>query len=152
MMDAYSLQRLAHTEHIHRVRSLPKVYDFAYPTVPEPSRWSQWIAGLRALAGHILTSPPNPPRRSRPVLLVLNPSLFLRNQLREDSNCEQDWLWAAGQVTVADEIRYCLERPLYINPDNRETQRTLFKLIPYRAASHETLTVNPHDSTQVSDH
>ena len=69
-MDTYNLQRVAYTEHNQMVRSLPKVYDFAYPTESEPSRWSRWIAGLRALAGHILTSPPNPPQRNRPARTV----------------------------------------------------------------------------------
>ena len=150
-MDIYSLQRLAQTEHELMVKSLPKVYDFAYPTVPEPSLWSRWIAGLRALAGHVRTSPLNPPQRNRPALRVPNPSVFLRDQLHEDSNHETDWLWAASQVATAEEIRYCLERALYINPDNRETQRVLSRLLARHAAD-EKQAVNRPGFAQASDH
>ena len=109
-----------------------------------------WMAGLRALAGHVRTSPP-PPQRNRPALRVPNPSVFLRDQLHEDSNCELDWLWAASQVATAEEIRYCLERALYINPDNRETQRALSKLLARHAAD-EKQAVNRPGFAQASDH
>lgn len=81
MMD-YSLHMLARSEHDLRVRSLPTVHDFDVPFQPERSRWSRLSAMLRAIAGHVLTSPPNPPRRSRPSFTVSNPS----PQLREDAN------------------------------------------------------------------
>ena len=48
--------------------------------------------------------------------------------LQEDSNVETNWLWAATQVTHSAEYRYCLERALYINPDNDVTQQTLTML------------------------
>jgi hypothetical protein len=150
MMDMYSLQRLAHTEHDLMVRSLPKVYDFDYPFPPQQSRWSRLVAGFRTLAGHVLTSPPTPPRRSRPSLTVSNPSSLLCDMVREDSNYELDWLWAAEQVTAADEIRYCLERALYINPDNQDAQRILSKLSAHRAAD-ETVQVNRQGFAQASD-
>jgi len=73
----------------------------------------------------------------RPSLSVSNPSTFLRDVVREDSNHELDWLWAANQVTAAEESRYCLERALYINPDNRDTQRALSKLMTRRVAVSE---------------
>ena len=146
-MDIYSLQRLARSEHELMVQSLPKVYDFAYPTLPEQSLWSRWMAGLRSLAGHMRTSP----QRTRPSLSLSNPSLYLRDQLREDSNHELDWLWAASQVAAAEEIRYCLERALYINPDNHETQRALSKLVTRHAAD-EKQAVNRPGFAQASDH
>ncbi|MEO8392606.1 MAG: hypothetical protein ABI700_06405 [Chloroflexota bacterium] len=65
---------------------------------------------------------------NRPSLTISNVSAFLRDWIRDDSNHELDWLWAAEQVTTAEEIRYCMERALYINPDNRQTQRALAKL------------------------
>jgi hypothetical protein len=36
--------------------------------------------------------------------------------LRDDSNLELDWLWAAAQLTDAVQRRYCLKRALAINP------------------------------------
>ena len=74
---------------------------------------------------------------NRPVLTCSNPSPLLRDQIREDSNHELDWLWAAEQVTMLEEIRYCLERALYINPTNHETQHALGKLSPRRTAISE---------------
>jgi hypothetical protein len=69
---------------------------------------------------------------SRPVIISNNPSAFLRDRIREDSNYELDWLWSAKQVSEIEEICYCLERALYVNPDNTETQRALRKLSPRR--------------------
>lgn len=63
-----------------------------------------------------------------PSLNVINPTLFLRERIHEDSNVEMDWLWAASEVTAVEEIRYCLERALYINPNNRETLQVLSSL------------------------
>lgn len=62
-MDTYNLQRLAYTEHNQMGKSLPKVYDFDYPIVPEPSRWSWLISGLRTLVEHVRTSLPKPLQR-----------------------------------------------------------------------------------------
>ena len=75
---------------------------------------------------------------SRPVLTSGNPSPFLRDQICGDSNYELDWLWSAEQVTVLEEIRYCLERALYINPNNHETERALWKLPQNRTATSES--------------
>ena len=74
---------------------------------------------------------------NRPVLTTSNPSPLLVDQIREDSNYELDWLWAADQVTVLEEICYCLQRALYINPNNHETGRALLKLTPRRTAISE---------------
>jgi hypothetical protein len=79
----------------------------------------------------------NTQHHERPVLTCGNPSPFLREQIREDSNYEMDWLWAAEQVSATEETRYCLERALYINPDNRETQRALRKLSSSRTTLSE---------------
>ncbi len=48
--------------------------------------------------------------------------------LQEDSTVETNWLWAATQVTHSAEYRYCLERALYINPDNDITRKALVML------------------------
>ena len=146
----YSVHMLARKEHDLMVQSLPTVSDFDYPAESRQPGWSRLMTGLRTLAGHVLASPPNPPRRNRPVLTVSNPSAFLRDQLREDSNYELDWLWATSQVTAAEEIRYCLERVLYINPDNQDAQRILSKLSAHRAAD-ATVQVNRQSFAQVSD-
>jgi hypothetical protein len=142
---------LARSEHDLMVQSLPKVYECDYQAAITQSRGSRLLTELRALAGHVLTSSPTPPHRSRPVLTVSNPSVLLRDQLREDSNHERDWLWTASQVTAAEEIRYCLERVLYINPDNQDAQRILSKLSAQRAAD-ETVQVNRQGFAQASDH
>jgi hypothetical protein len=149
MMD-YSVHILARSEHEVMVRSVPTVYDYANLGSSKQSRWSRLMAGLRAVAGHVLTSS-NPPPRSRPTLKVSDPSPLLREQLGEDSNCELDWLWAADQVTAAEEIRYCLERALYINPDNHKTQRALSDLVVQYAAFNETRVVNRRRLTHVSN-
>jgi hypothetical protein len=84
----------------------------------------------------------------RPALTLSNPSPFLREQVRENSNHELDWLWAAGQVTATEEIRYCLGRALYINPDNRDTQRSLAKLTARRVAVGDGQRTNGQSLTQ----
>lgn len=68
-------------------------------------------------------------RPSVPSYAAGTPSAFLAERLREGSNVELDWLWAAEQVTDSGERRYCLERALYINPKNHETRSALSKLI-----------------------
>jgi hypothetical protein len=67
-------------------------------------------------------------RPSVPAYAVGTPSAFLAECLREASNVELDWLWAAAKVNDSSERRYCLERALYINPDNHATRRALSKL------------------------
>jgi hypothetical protein len=57
-------------------------------------------------------------------------SAFLAERIRENSNLEIEWRWAAVQVTNINERRYCLERALFINPNNLETRRDLSKLAP----------------------
>lgn len=89
---------------------------------------------------------------SRPTLSISNPSVFLRSQVEEDSNHELDWLWTAQQVTAVQEIYYCLERALYINPNNRDTQRTLSKLMVQRANKVEPQPVHQQALTQPSSH
>ena len=54
-------------------------------------------------------------------------ALFAR-ALRENSNQEQDWLWLSTMVTGEGELRYCLERALYINPHSEEARRELARL------------------------
>lgn len=58
------------------------------------------------------------------------PSAFLAERIRDNSNLELEWLWAAQQVSDLNERRYCLERALTINPNNAETRRTLRKFAP----------------------
>lgn len=54
---------------------------------------------------------------------ISDPSDFLAQCLRDDSNLEMEWLWAAGQVTDVQEQVYCLRRVLYINPENIKAYR-----------------------------
>ena len=87
---------------------------------------------------------------NRPVFTISTPSPFLRDQIHEDSNCELDWLWSAEQVIALEEIRYCLERALYINPKNHDTQRTLWKL-PRRTATSEAQQIERSSRVQPSN-
>ncbi len=48
--------------------------------------------------------------------------------LREDSNREMDWLWAAAHLADPDQRRYCLERVLAINPRSERAQHSLAQL------------------------
>jgi hypothetical protein len=50
---------------------------------------------------------------------IQTPSITLQQAINEDSNLEIDWLWFAEQMTDPAEIRYCLSRALYINPNSR---------------------------------
>lgn len=86
----------------------------------------------------------------RPSLSMSNPSTFLRDMVGEDSNHELDWLWAAGQVTAAEEIRYCLERALYVNPNNRDTQRALSKFVARPVTTNESQWVNDPSLAQLN--
>jgi hypothetical protein len=70
-----------------------------------------------------------------PMLTISKPSTFLCERIYENSNYEIEWLWAASQVTVPEETIYCLERALYINANNRETQDKLYRLITPRSNS-----------------
>jgi hypothetical protein len=54
-----------------------------------------------------------------------NPSATLQQAINEDSNLEIDWLWFAEQVSDPSEIRYCLSRALYINPNSRAARAQL---------------------------
>ena len=143
-MDTYNLQRLAQTEHALMVRSLPTVYEYGSFSRVLPSRWSQLLARLWAILRYARASPrdqgqhPHP----RPSLIVSNPSPFLRDQIQQDSNYEIEWLWASSQVTQPDEIRYCLERVLYINPNNREVQHALSELVSPLAQANDPIRVN----------
>ena len=95
-------------------------------------------------------SPRNPQPITRPALTTSSPSAFLREQIQEDSNRERDWLWAASQVTHPEEIRYCLERVLYINPKNHDTRYALSKWVAHRVVD-ETLQVSSQSFDQVSE-
>jgi hypothetical protein len=64
-------------------------------------------------------------RFHRPVNTVLNPSPLFARCLKENSNLELDWLWAASEVTHEEERAYCLQRALYINPNSRPAWRGL---------------------------
>ena len=54
-------------------------------------------------------------------------ALFAR-ALSENSNLEQDWLWLSTMVAGEEELRYCLERALYINPHSEEARQELARL------------------------
>lgn len=86
----------------------------------------------------------------RPSLAIGNPSSFLREQIHEDSNHELDWLWAAGQVTDVEEIRYCLERALYINPNSGDTRRALANLAQKQAIANRVRASNTQSRVQPS--
>jgi hypothetical protein len=137
----YSVHMLARSEHELMVKSLPTVPDFANPFPPEPPRWVRLLAKLRVIGAQLRPSPRKQPSPIRPTLTMSSPSAFLREQIQDDSNRELDWLWAASQVTHPEEIRYCLERVLYINPMNRDAQHTLSNWVAPRAAD-EALAVN----------
>jgi hypothetical protein len=53
--------------------------------------------------------------------------------MREDSNLELDWLWAAVQQTETERRRYCLERALAINPHSQLANRELAELAARQA-------------------
>lgn len=146
----YSVHMLARSEHDLRVRSLPTVHDFDNPFVPTSSRWARLLARIRAISAHLQPSPRNQQPITRPALSMSIPSNFLRQQIQEDWNRERDWLWAASQVTHSEEIHYCLERALYMNPKNRDTRYSLSRLVPHRVAD-EMLQVNSQSFDQVSE-
>jgi hypothetical protein len=54
-----------------------------------------------------------------PQVPTTQPSPLFAQTLRESSNYEIAWLWAATKLTRPEEQRYCLERALYINPNSR---------------------------------
>jgi hypothetical protein len=64
-------------------------------------------------------------------------TLFAR-AVREHSNLEQDWLWLSTMVANEGELRYCLERALYINPDSAEARQELARLARRRPATPPT--------------
>ena len=59
---------------------------------------------------------------------ALNAHTLFARAVREHSNLEQDWLWLSTMVTGEGELRYCLERALYINPDSSEARQELARL------------------------
>ena len=141
-MDMYNIQQMARIEHEQMVRSLAPVHDFDLRFQPEPSHWARLLATLRKIGAHLRPSPHIPHMPTRPSLTVNNPSSFLRDRIQEDSNHLTEWLWAASQVTDPEEIRYCLERVLYINPAHRETQRKISRLVARRAPTRNTILVD----------
>lgn len=143
----YSVHMLARSEHQLMVKSLPTIPDFANPFPPEPPRWVRLLQKLRLMGAHLRPSPRKQPLPTRPILTMSNPSAFLREQIQDDSNRELDWLWAASQVTQPEEIRYCLERALYINPMNRDTHYALSKCVTPHIAN-EILPANSQHFAQ----
>ena len=70
-------------------------------------------------------------KRIRDILLQLqlsHPSEAFMQALLEDSNYENEWLYSATVTENPLEVRYCLERALYINPRNQHTAYRLSKL------------------------
>lgn len=74
------------------------------------------LAAPRA-TGALPQTPPLPPASGH--------SPEFAEALREASNLESDWFWLAARMERADERRYCLERALYINPQNEVARRLL---------------------------
>jgi hypothetical protein len=83
----------------------------------------------------------NPKSHAFPQLQVNTPSAFLVELIREGSNYELEWLWAADEVSDPAEKRYCLERALYINPGNRTTRLALAALTRRPEPTRKPLTV-----------
>ena len=72
----------------------------------------------------------NPSRETQTISLlrpsgIVNPSSPLQGAIVEDSNHLSDWLWYADQMDSDAERRYCLERALYIDPNDREVLNAL---------------------------
>jgi len=65
---------------------------------------------------------------SFPENTLRNPSPFLSEYIRENSNHELEWLWAVDYVTEPEEKLYCMQRILYINPANQEIERLFYSL------------------------
>jgi len=143
-MDIYSSQVIARTEHEHRVRSLPAIPEYGTPTEAE-GWWSRLTAALQSLKARTKPAP-----RIRPVLTVSSPSPFLRERIQEASNYEMEWLWAASKVTAPEEIRYCLERVLYINPANWDARHALSRLVVQHTHVNETAQTNGQRFAHVS--
>jgi hypothetical protein len=70
----------------------------------------------------------NQPQWSFPENTLRNPSPFLAEYIRENSNHELEWLWAVDYVTEPEEKLYCMRRVLYINPRNEEIERLFHSL------------------------
>lgn len=75
-----------------------------------------------------------------PQISTTQPSPLFAKVLRESSNYEMAWLWAATQLTRPEEQRYCLERALYINPQSRMAR---FGLRELRCADRTPTTSTP---------
>jgi hypothetical protein len=60
-------------------------------------------------------------KRSLQKSRITNPSAKLQAAIAEDSNHVLDWWWYAEQMETDVERRYCYERILYINPNDRAT-------------------------------
>lgn len=80
---------------------------------------------------------------------IIKPSSFLANRLREDSNLELDWLWAAEQVTDISEKLYCVERALYINPANQTSRHQFDNMSRLVKATDQTSSMAPNADLQV---
>jgi len=81
----------------------------------------------------------NQPQWILPENTIRNPSPFLSDYIREDSNRELEWLWAVDYVTQPEEKLYCMQRALYINPRNQEIERLFHSLT--RSLKKKTQTV-----------
>ena len=76
---------------------------------------------------------------SYPTAPQTNPSPLFAQVLREGSNYEIAWLWAATKLSRPEEVRYCLERALYINPHSQAARLGLQELAQAeRAAARES--------------
>ena len=56
---------------------------------------------------------------------IHHPTALFNQAIKENWNHETDWLWLANQVSLVEQQAVCLERALFINPTNCETERTL---------------------------
>jgi hypothetical protein len=56
---------------------------------------------------------------------IAQPSAVLAEMIRDGSNYEHEWLWAAQRVDDLQEKQYCLQRALYINPQSIDARRQL---------------------------
>ncbi|MBZ0299250.1 MAG: hypothetical protein K8J31_05910 [Anaerolineae bacterium] len=144
-MDIYTNQTIARAEHEHMVRSLPAIPEYGAPDEVK-GWWSRLTTAMQSLKARSKSAP-----RTRPVLTVSSPSQFLRERIQEDSNYEMEWMWAAGHVTAPEEIRYCLERVLYINPLNADAQRALSGLTMRRVIANIPVEVNKRSFAPASD-
>jgi hypothetical protein len=57
---------------------------------------------------------------NRPTAQISIASSIIQQALHEDSNRAMDWLWYAAHISNPAEKRYCIERALYIDPNNQQ--------------------------------